>query len=354
MDPLKRSRIVSFLEQEVNNQHIPGAVLYVSHQGQPLLKEAVGYRAVHPAALPMQLDTVFDLASLTKVIATLPAVLKLLEQGRLSLSDPIDAFLPDFTQQQGETVRILHLLTHTSGLAADLPMAVTLKSSREELLQRITQASPRHQPGTKVVYSDLGLIMLYLIIEHITGEPFEVFLQREFFDPLEMRDTSFLPKYEPERFAATEFSAEHNAYKSGIVHDEKAERLGGISGHAGLFSTVDDMACFAAMIEQGGVYKGQRILTEAAIELSRNNFTPYDAEFRGLGWQLKNPLIYSSSGDFMSQASYGHTGFTGTSLWFDPDIQLHVILLTNRVHYGRKDHILRLRPRLHNLIYTSL
>ncbi|KIL39878.1 penicillin-binding protein [Gordoniibacillus kamchatkensis] len=340
-----------FLEREIAAGHIPGAVLHIAHKGGVLLHKAYGNRTVHPQVSPMNVDTVFDLASLTKVVAALPAALKLLEQGKIALSDTVDAFLPDFRQGQGEPIRILHLLTHTSGLAADLTdKKAVLKLSREELLARVIGSQPLRPPGEKVVYSDLGMILLYCIIETVTGEPFDAFVKREIFEPLDMNDTGFCPSFEPERYAATEYSEELGGYKLGIVHDEKAERLGGVSGHAGLFSTAADLANFVSVFRQGGVYRGRKLFSEATVALSTRNFTPYDREYRGLGWLLKNPADISSGGDLLSSRSFGHTGFTGTSLWLDPEVDLQIILLTNRVHFGRTDHILRLRPRLHNLI----
>ncbi|WP_254660865.1 serine hydrolase domain-containing protein [Bacillus sp. FJAT-27225] len=151
------------------------------------------------------------------------------------------------------------------------------------------------------------------------------------------------------RYAATEFSDKLNGYKLGIVHDDNTESMGGISGHAGLFSTIKDLANYASMLENDGVFKGERLLSKQSLQLARKNFSAFSKEFRGLGWVLKSPNN-SSCGDLFSDSAYGHTGFTGTSIWFDPEIRLYVILLTNRVHFGRKYPILRLRPRLHTII----
>lgn len=337
------------LQQEIDQERIPGAVLHVSCQGKMLMQEAFGYRSVLPNRLPMLDDTVFDLASLTKVVATLPAALKLMEHGQLSLDDPVDYYLPQFGRTHGQKVRIIHLLTHTSGLHADLTDLTTLLT-KDRILQQIYQAELLHSPGQKVIYSDLGIILLYQIIQEITDKPFDLFVRKELFEPLEMHETVFTPPFERFRYAATEYCPIRGSYKMGIVHDEKADGMGGVSGHAGLFSTARDLARYALMWEQAGTYKGREILSKAAVRAARRNYTAFDREHRGLGWLLKNPAVPSSCGDFMSEGSYGHTGFTGTSIWFDPEVQLHVILLTNRVHFGRTDHILRLRPRLHNLI----
>jgi CubicO group peptidase (beta-lactamase class C family) len=348
------AKISSFIDQEIAAGHLPGAVLYIAQRGKEVVKQAYGSRVIYPEAAPMSVDTVFDLASLTKVVATLPAVLQLMDQGKLTLADPIGSFLPQFRFFQEEPIRIVHLLTHSSGLRADIPgMRGLMHLSRDELVDLILNERPLHPPGTKVVYSDIGLILLYLIIESVTGEAFDTYLKRELFEPLEMAETGFCPTFAETRYAVTEFSEQHQAYKAGIVHDEKAELMQGVSGHAGLFSTVHDVANYAEMIRQKGVFKGRRIISRAAIELSSRNFTPYDQEFRGLGWLLRNPSSFMFSGDYVSEQSFGHTGFTGTSLLFEPEQDLQVIFLTNRVHFGRTEHILQIRPRLHNLIISQ-
>ncbi|WP_047979885.1 serine hydrolase domain-containing protein [Ornithinibacillus contaminans] len=343
-----REKVLRFLQKEVDLNHIPGAVIHVSYQGNVLLQEAIGYRSVFPAEAPMKLDTVFDLASLTKVVATLPAVLKLMDVGELRLDDRVASFLPAFGSRGKEEVTIRHLLTHTSGLPAHIAYFKE-KLNADQILDRICNQPLKNASGSKVVYSDLGLITLYHVIEVITGERFEDYVGREIFAPLGMMETGFNPTFDKSRYAVMEYSEQLQGYKAGIVHDENTESMGGISGHAGLFSTIQDLSTFARMIEQNGICNGKRILSEAGLRLSRKNYTPFDEEYRGLGWILKSPT-YSSCGDYFSDMSYGHTGFTGTSIWFDPEMELHVILLTNRVHFGRKPAILRLRPRLHNLI----
>lgn len=340
--------VLDFLQAEVEAEHIPGAVVLVSAHGEVILHEAVGYRSIHPARQPMSADTVFDLASLTKVVATLPSVLKLLETGRLALDDPAAEFLPGWKESDRHSITIRHLLTHTSGLPADVRRDDGM--TREQLLDKIDREPLRYTPGEKVVYSDLGMIYLAQIVEIAAQEPFDRFVRRTVFEPLEMHDTDFNPKKPPSAYASTEYSAERGGYKCGVVHDEKADILGGVSGHAGLFSTAADLHNYATMIENGGTFKNRKIFARGTIELARRNFTPGALEWRGLGWLLKNPQGYSPCGDLFPESSYGHTGFTGTSIWFDPQIRLHVILLTNRVHLGRHGHILRLRPRLHNVI----
>lgn len=352
MNDWMKTKVLDFLQKEVDLKHIPGAVIHISYQKQVVLQEAIGHRRVFPEKEPMELDTVFDLASLTKVVATLPVTLKLLENGDIRLDDPVSYFIPSFGQNGKESITIRHLLTHTSGLPAHKRYYLE-NLNAEQIFTKICQQELEASIGQKVIYSDLGLITLYRVIETITGEKFDKYVKQEIFEPLGMVDTGFNSIFPKHRFAATEYCEKLQDYKCGIVHDENTESMGGVSGHAGLFSTVSDLAKFASMIENNGVYQGKRILSEQALRLARQNFTPFDQEYRGLGWILKSPA-YSSCGDFFSPFSYGHTGFTGTSIWFDPEIDLHVILLTNRVHFGRQDHILRIRPRLHNLIRAHL
>lgn len=347
-----RERVIHFLQEEVDKQHIPGAVISVSYQNEILVQEAVGYRVVHPSLEPMKLDTVFDIASLTKVVATLPAILLLLERGKLHLEERVGSFLPDFNQFEKSAVTIKHLLTHTSGLPSHRQY-YRQALQVDEIIQSICMEKLEFLPGTKVTYSDLGFILLSKLVEIITEERFDAFIKREIFDPLEMKETQFNPSFVKNRYAATEFSKKLQVYKQGIVHDENAEVMGGISGHAGLFSTLSDLTHFASMVERKGLYQGNRTLSEAAINLSLRNYTNHSQEQRGLAWLLKSSGM-SPCGDLFSDRSYGHTGFTGTSIWFDPEINLHVIFLTNRVHFGRNDHILRVRPRLHNVIKAAI
>ncbi|WP_168118561.1 serine hydrolase domain-containing protein [Paenibacillus sp. HB172176] len=348
-------KIKAFIEEEIDRGHLPGAALLVSCGGEELLREVYGSRAIFPDKAPMRIDTVFDLASLTKVVATLPAALRLMDQGKVTLSDDISAFLNVDMQIEGEPVLVRHLLTHSSGLRADLPgIRSEPELSREELLGRIRSEQLVHRPGTKVVYSDIGMILLGLIIEEITGDTLDAFVKKELYEPLEMAETGFRPAFEESRYAATEYSELHKAYKIGLVHDEKAGMMGGVSGHAGLFSTIGDLANYAEMIRQKGEFKGRRVLSRAAIELSSRSFTPSGEEGRGLGWQLASEAGGFFFGDYASRQAFGHTGFTGTSLLFDPERDAQIILLTNRVHFGRTDHIRQFRPRLHNLILSQL
>ena len=343
-----KDKVLHFLQEEIEREHIPGAVIHVSHKGETILQEAIGNRSCYPTQSQMEIDTIFDLASLTKVVGTLPAVLKLIDDGMIRLDDPVAFFLPEFAQHGKEAITISNLLTHTSGLPAHKEFFKEGLTT-EKIVDSICAEKLEFPIGSKVTYSDLGLIILYQIIEAVTGGDIGDFLREEIFHPLEMYETGFNPKFDRARYAPTEYSEVLSDYKYGIVHDENTEAMGGISGHAGLFSTITDLQNYVSMIEHGGLYKGKQILSSSSIKLSRKNFSPFDSEYRGLGWMLKSPTL-SSCGDLFSAESYGHTGFTGTSIWVDPEADLSVILLTNRVYYGRKPHMIRLRPRLHNII----
>src|SRR5690625_985658 len=345
-------KITAFLQHEIDQKHIPGAVIQVNYKGETVFEEALGQRIDYENEQePMQMDTVFDLASLTKVVATLPAILKLIDTGEVYLGDKVTQFIPEFEKHGKEQVTIQQLLTHTSGLTSHRRFYQE-NLNQEAIFQAIYDESLEYEPGSKVVYSDLGFILLRKIVEVVSGTAFEEFVHQEIFEPLEMTETTFLPDFPKERYAATEYDGTLKAYKIGTVHDENTEALGGISGHAGLFSTIVDLNHYVTMIENEGVYKNKRILSENALRLAKQSFTSSLNEERGLGWQIKTGS-QTPCGDYFSDQTYGHTGFTGTSIYFDPTVDLNVILLTNRVHYGRHPEILRLRPRLHNLIRQS-
>ena len=342
-------KVVEYLREEVDKGHLPGAVLAVSHKGKIILKEAVGFRSIYLEKKPMTIDTVFDLASLTKVVATLPAVLKLMDYGAIRLGDSVQKFIPDFGNH---SVTIQHLLTHTSGLPSSIKYYKT-NFTYDEIIHYIGTAKMDAPAGTQVVYSDTGFILLKKIVEEAAKMEFTSFLQQEIFTPLQMNHTMFNPTFPKDCYAATEYSAEIQGYKCGEVHDENTYYMGGISGHAGLFSTVDDLKHFAEMIENNGFYQGKQLLKEETVIHSKQRFTMDPSEYRGLGWQLKGDG-YNACGDLFSEKSYGHTGFTGTSIWFDPREALYVILLTNRVHLGRHRHILSIRERVHTLVYEGI
>lgn len=341
--------VSQFLQKEIEQQHIPGFVLQVRHKDEVVFEDAFGYRSIFPQKAQMEINTVFDLASLTKVVATLPVFLKFIDDGVVRLEDKVTKFIPNFDEHGKENITLRHLLTHSSGLQAHAPFAAEDIRERESIITALVNEKLAYKPGEDVIYSDVGFALLSIIAEEITGQSFDMLTNELIFQKLGMDETGYNPTFAKNRYAVTEFDGQLNEYKCGIVHDENTYTIGGISGHAGLFSTIKDLGNFAKMVMNEGTFNGKQILSPHAIKLSKRNFTPFSSYYRGVGWEL-NGEYAASCGDYFSTETFGHTGFTGTSMWFDPEVNLAVILLTNRVHFGRQPHMLSLRPRLHNII----
>lgn len=334
---------------------IPGAVAAIVHNGVMLEPRAFGWAMRTPERIPVTPNTIFDMASLTKVTATLPSILVLLERGLFRLDDTLARFIPEFGHGGKDAITVKHLLTHTSGLPPFIKF-YRQDLHGEEIIRSICglELGEEDVPGRTAVYSDLGFIMLGELIKRLTGLPVNRFAAKEVFAPLGMRDTGFLPDPSlKHRIAATEFRADLGRVMWGEVHDENTLNLGGVAGHAGLFSTVQDVARYAMMWLGRGEFEGVRVLSKATVAAAIREEVS-DGDRRGLGWQVRSRQ-FSSGGDLMSDRAFGHTGFTGTSLWCDPETGTAAILLTNRVHAGREgnDHI-RLRPRFANAVAASV
>jgi CubicO group peptidase (beta-lactamase class C family) len=305
----------------------------------------------------MQMDTLFDLASLTKVVATLPCVLRLVEQGLVRLDDPVSLALQEFAGEGREQVTVRHLLTHTSGLPAHRRFHEDGLSG-DQIVRALFQMRPEAPPGARVVYSDLGFMLLGLMVERLSRNDLAAHAKKHVFEPLGMKDTMFRPVEVPgllERVAATEFRKDLDRFMVGDVHDENAYALGGVAGHAGLFSTASDLCVYCQMILNKGIYGNSRVLSPASILAAAALQTPAgDPQPRGLGW-LKMPASSSAAGDLLSPATLYHTGFTGTLIVIDPTNDLFIVLLTNRVHPMRQNEsIIRLRPRFCNAVAASI
>ena len=288
----------------------------------------------------MTLDTVFDLASLTKVVATTTAVMTLVEQGRVRLNDPVASFVPGFDRYGKAGITVRHLLTHVSGLRPDVDLHPW--TGYDAAMALAIDEVPTAAPGEQFVYSDINFFLLGDIVSRVTGEPLDKYLTRVVFGPLGLRDTGFLPaKTLLPRIAPTERCAEQDAWPCkrpdaaplrGVVHDPTARRMGGVAGHAGLFSTAQDLQRFARMLINGGELDGVRILSPATVARMITPVTlPANAGTRGLGWDIDTSFS-SNRGDLFPIGSYGHTGFTGTSLWIDPASKSYVIFLSSRLH----------------------
>lgn len=343
----------ALIEKAIANGEIPGAVLRVGHRGRLLHRKAYGARALEPAREPMTADTIFDAASLTKVVATATAVAQLFEQGRIRLNDRVTDYLPEF-QGGHSTITVRHLLTHFSGLRPDLDMPPAW-SGYETGIALALADKPVAEPGERFIYSDINYILLGEIVRRVSGEPLDIYARRHIFEPLRMRDTGFLPGRElRRRIAPTERLTGEAEPLRGVVHDPTARAMGGVAGHAGLFTTADDLAHFAEMILETGEYRGRRILQPLTVRKMTSPQGPADQPvLRGLGFDLDS--AYSAPrGELFPLGSFGHTGFTGTSLWIDPVSRTYVILLTNAIHPQVKRPISSLRARVATVIAAAL
>jgi beta-N-acetylhexosaminidase len=352
----------SVVETAVRDKAFPGATLAVGYKGKVAI-HAFGHLSYDANAPAVDVRTMYDIASLTKVVATTTLVAKLAENdfnAPLDLDAKVERYLPEFTSganspdlEWRHKVTVRHLLTHTSGLPPFKEYWRTSKS-KQETLTRIFAEPLDYEPGTKEIYSDLGIILMAEIIERLTGRTLDDLAKASIFVPLGMKDTTFRPaKNLWQWIAPTEFDRNlRNRLVQGEVHDENAFTMGGVSGHAGVFSTAPDLAAFCQMLLNGGSYAHHRILKRATV----TQFTSPQALSSGtrtLGWAV--PTEGSSSGDFFSPHSFGHTGFTGTSIWIDPDRQLFVVLLTNRVNPTRENQkIAQVRPALHDAVIQGL
>lgn len=317
----------SIARAAIADRAAPAIALAVGRHGR--LVHLAGYGAVDwaPGSAAVTDSTLFDLASVTKVVATTTAAMILEEEGRLDLDRTVASYLPALTDstKQGITVRML--LTHRGGLEAFAPLYRTYRG-RQQYLEQINARPLRSQPGSQMVYSDWDLILTQLVIERITGQELDAFVRDRVFAPLGMRDTGFRPSLPRERIAATERDTSRGGLIWGEVHDPNAWAMGGVAGHAGLFGSARDLAVFAQMLMNGGEYGGVRILRPQTI--ARWTAPQGPGSSRALGWDT--PSGESSAGHYFSARSFGHTGYTGTSIWIDPERSLFVILLTTRVN----------------------
>jgi CubicO group peptidase (beta-lactamase class C family) len=349
----------------VAERAFPGAVLAVGKDGSLAHLRAFGRLHYGPEAEEVRPDTIYDLASLTKIVVTTTAAMILVDEERLDLAQPVSAFVPAFRGGAKDRVTVEQLLTHSSGLDWWSPLYLELKG-REEYLRRIEAMDLVYEPGTKSLYSDLGVILLGEVLERVAGEPLDAFAKRRVLDPLAMKDTAYRPGTELRpRIAPTEDDPWRGRLLRGEVHDENAFALGGVAPHAGLFGTAGDLARFAQMLLYGGVFEHQRIVSRKTVErftrragiAGSSRALGFDTPTSGDGARSSTPGApgYSSAGSLLSEGSFGHTGFTGTSLWIDPTRRLFVILLTNRVHPRRdNDAIRQVRAEVADAVVRAL
>lgn len=311
--------------EAIGRQNVPGAVVIVGRRDGVLFRRAYGYREVAPDRSAMTVDTLFDLASLTKPVATATSIMLLEERGVLSLDDRLAKYVPECGKSSKQAITLRQLLLHVSGLPADTPKD-DFSHGREEAIRRICAATLRAVPGITSIYSDLGFILLEEVVRRVTSRELSAFAAEALFAPLGMNDTMFRPTDAlRQRAAWTEFV--DGEWRVGVVHDPRAYRLGGVAGHAGLFSTGDDLAVYARAILGGGEVDGKRILSARTVAAM---IAPYDVPggIRALGWNVDS----SWRGRGLSPRAIGHFGFTGTAMWIDPEKDLFTVVLTNRVH----------------------
>lgn len=340
------------INQAVQDGLIPGAVLLIGHDGQVVYRKAYGQRSLIPAREPMTVDTIFDAASLTKVVATTSSVMKLFEQGKIRLDDPVTKYLPEF-QDGHSPITIRNLMTHFSGLRPDVDLKPAW-SGYETGIHRALIDKPAGPPGIRFVYSDINFILMGEIVHRLSGQMLSDFARANIFEPLGMKDSMFQPPaaLRP-RIAPTEIDPATGLPLWGVVHDDTSRYMGGVAGHAGLFTTADDLAKFAQMLLDRGQANGIRLFSPLTVEKFTTPESPADQPIlRGLGWDIDSP--YSSNrGDLFPIGSFGHTGFTGTSMWMDPDSRTYVILLTNVVHPHRGKSLSSLRSRVATIAAAS-
>ena len=341
--------IDALMQAAVAKGSMPGGVVIIGHKDAVVYRKAFGSRSLEPTREAMTADTIFDLASLTKVIATTTAVMQLVDEGRVRIDDPVAAYLPEFAQNGKSQITVRELMTHFSGLPPDLELKEAWHG-RDTAFKMAMQVQATNPPGTKFVYSDINFEVLGFIVQKVTGVPLNEYTATHVFAPLDMTETAFLPpaSWVP-RVAPTQYD-EDGIMLRGVVHDPTARRMGGVAGHAGLFSTADDLAKFA----QNLLSDHPNVLTRKAIEEMSTPQQPGSGSIlRGLGWDIDSP--YSGPrGKLFPVGSFGHTGFTGTSIWIDPESDTYIILLTNAVHPNGKGNVLALRRQLADAVVEAL
>lgn len=359
MDGSILGRLDTVIANAIAEKQTPGAVVLVSRKGSVVFRKAYGNSMLIPEKKEMTIDAVFDLASLTKPMATATSVMILIDRGQIRLLDAVAKFIPGFKPWEDEetkkksTIRIWHLLTHTSGLPPYAPVTDLEQKygapNPDSLIQYIAEVERHSPPATKFKYSCLNFITLQKIVEIITGMKLDQFSEENIFKPLNMNNTVYTPDV---TCAVTEII--DGEPLDGIVHDPLARvMMDCVSGNAGLFSTADDMSVYARMMLNMGEYNGVRILSPLAVRTMITVPEKVSFSGRALGWDVDSPYS-SSGGDLFPYGSYGHTGYTGTSMWIDPMTETVVILLTNRVHPDDSASVVRLRSLVANVVAASI
>jgi len=369
MSAERLARMDQVIQASIAKKELPGAVVLVARHGRVAWRKAYGSRAVEPQREAMTLDTIFDLASLTKIVATATSIMILVEQGKVRLSDPVVEFIPEMKGGGRDAITLEQLLTHTAGFAPDFDLRERW-TGYDEAIKRLYREPLRNQPGARFVYSDINYIALGEVVHRASGQTLDEFARRNIFVPLGMRDTGFNPNAGlRSRIAPTEkrrgqmnylgdsgenAGPQGEQWLRGQVHDPTSFRMSGVAGHAGLFSSADDLAIFCQMILHGGAYNGARILSPMGVAtMTRPRAIADNGSARGLGWDMATSFS-TNKGDLFPLGSFGHTGFTGTSMWIDPASDSFVVFLSNRVHPDGKGDVGPLRGRVASIIAGSI
>jgi uncharacterized protein YbbC (DUF1343 family)/CubicO group peptidase (beta-lactamase class C family) len=374
MSAEKLAAIDALVEKDIADKKLPGAVVLVGHKGKIVFRKAYGNRSLMPTVEKMTVDTIFDVASLTKPIATATSVMILVERGQLRLNDTIGKYIPEIEDKDAKNVTILQLLTHVSGYAPDFDLREKW-TGHEGMLAALKKEKLRQPAGTKFVYSDIGFIVLGEIVERVSQKFPDKFAFENVFLPLKTSKTGFFggisaaniefgnliaptenikgqQNYLGSKFEGGE--TEGNRILRGEVHDPTSYRMNGVAGHAGLFSTADDLARYCQMLLNGGVLDGKRVLSAATIaKMTAPVVVSEDGATRGLGWDI-NTSFSSNRGEFFPLGSFGHTGFTGTSVWVDRLSQTFVVFLSNRVHPDGKGDVTPLRAKVATVVASAI
>jgi len=361
-DLSRLDRIDGVVNDAIAAKQTPGAVVVVGRGDTVVFRRAYGNRSIQPSVERMTVDTIFDLASLTKVVATTPAVMALIEDGRIRLTDPVASFIPEFGKYGKDRVTVRDLLTHMSGLRPDVDVS-DVWNGHDEAIRRATEEVLTQAPGRRFVYSDINYFLLAEIVERVSKEPFADFVRRRIHAPLGMRETMYTPpKALVPRIAPTQLctalgwpcEGPNQQVLRGVVHDPTARRMGGVAGHAGLFSTAADLTLYARMLLDGGAVGAARVLSPLTVSRMTSAATPVgEPNVRGFGWDMDSS--YSANrGELLPLGSFGHTGFTGTSIWIDPATRVFVIFLSNRVHPDGRGDVTPVRARVGTIVASAL
>ncbi|MFH1964414.1 MAG: serine hydrolase domain-containing protein [Acidobacteriota bacterium] len=348
----KLNRIESVIKQAMEDKEIPGAVVLVARKGKVVYRKVFGTRSLQPQREALTFDTVFDMASVTKVMATACSIMILVEEGKISLNDPLSKYIPEFGNRGKRNITILQMLTHYSGLRPDLDLDFEWKGY-EKAIELACRERLESRPGEEFIYSDINFFMLGELVRVVTGKTLDQFAKERIFEPLSLKDTGYLP--DPSlvpRIAPTE--KRDGEMLRGEVHDPTTFRMGGVAGHAGLFSTAEDTLAWAQMILQGGIYGGTRILSPMSVLKMTTPQTPYGkGDWRGLGFDIET-MFSTNRGDLFPVGSFGHTGFTGTSVWIDPFSETVLVLFSSRLYATSEGTAVFLRRKVASIVAASI